>query len=111
VRVSLGKGMGIEADDGKQFAAAVDALLARRAVDFRYQAHVALNGEVGEESRLLNYVAHAAPEGDQIRIADVLACYEDLAAGGFDHAIDGSQQGCFARAAAAQDGGCCSAFE
>ncbi len=61
------------------------------------------NGEMGEKTCVLNYIADAPAQTDGIPIGRGAATDDDLAGGGNEEAIDQSQKGGFAAAAAAQE--------
>ena len=63
--------------------AAAGALFAGPALCLQHQTDVALDGEVREESGLLDGVADAAAEHDEIGGANAAAIHQNLAAGRF----------------------------
>ncbi len=103
--MARGKVGRVEADGGKQFVSAGDALGAGAAFGFKNDGDVARDGEVGEEATLLNDVADATAQRDERRIAMARAVDKHVAGRGLAHAVDGAQQRGFAGAAAAEHGG------
>jgi len=93
VRIAAGEGGGIEPDGGEQFVTATVTFFAGTALGFEHDGDVALHGEVGEEAGLLDDVADAAAEGNEVPVTHGLAVDEDCAAGGLDHAVHGAEEG------------------
>ena len=91
----------IEAYVPEQFRDSLPTFLDRPAEQLRNQCDVLFNGPVGQQPKLLNHVADFPSQIDGVEGGDVLPVEPDRAAREWQQAIDQSQGGGLARAAAA----------
>ena len=103
--ITAGEGGGVETDGGEEFVGAANALVEGDALGFEDEGDIAFEGEMREEADLLDDIADGSAEGDEIAVEGVDAGEEDFAACGLEKTIDCAEEGCFAGAAAAEDGG------
>jgi hypothetical protein len=90
VRITMREDFRIKANRREQLFAAPDALFARPALNFEDNAHVALDREMWEKAGLLDDIADASAQGDQVGVDIWFAMHQHLAIGRLDHTVDGA---------------------
>ena len=98
VWVAIAIRVGVEPDQREQLGDPVGLTLLRPAEQTRDHCDVRADGEVGEESDLLNHVADAATHDHRVEGRNVRAVDQDSTVGRLDEPIDESQRGRLATA-------------
>ena len=101
--IAPGKFIWIETDEPHHFLEALNPFDLWPLKQTRYKDDILGDGEMGKETGLLNDVADAAAEADEVGFESGAAFDKDLAFRGEEHAVDEPEEGGFAAAAAAEE--------
>ena len=103
MRIPPGKTGWVQPYCREQLAAPPHTLFTRPAFCLKHQPHIALHCEMRKQARLLNHVANAPAQRDQILIANALAAHQHFTARRLQHAVHRTQQRGLSRPAAPKD--------